>query len=636
MDLLLREVTGRVRGVPSYRDTALSGDSFTLGSAPDQQIQLLGVGVQPVHAVLRPSAGGLSVQCRRPAMVTVNGAEKRSAALAVGDTLEIAGHTLTLIEAPAGFDLALEYVPNPNVDKSAYEAAFVTDLDQTWLSRRGPAWTLLAVVLLVTLVVPLAYVLLAGQGGAAAPAGRPAAAAPAMPGVEQLAHTVRPAAGAPRIAGIDRKSGMPPDLMWLSGPLHPVHQLAVGNDCSACHSTLFQRVKDHDCRVCHDVLADHVTAKRTAALQIPHTRCATCHREHNEPERLIIDSGDVCTSCHADPHQFAQPLEVAAVSGFAKSTHPAFKAHLLTPVVAKAGTGLSFSWRPRIESLPGAREDSNLKFPHDVHLNGVKVRNPNNNEPLHCSDCHQLSADREHFRPIDMETDCGSCHELTFDPTAPDRQLPHGKPREVVFAIEGYYSKKFLNPSPADSMATRRRLPGHRAATERCNDTPAHCAEQRSLQEVVNQFTVRGCVSCHKVTDTGSSDLYSRFLVHPVRLVRDYFPSARFDHVSHLTQKDKTGDEACLTCHPADTSHESADLLMPDIGNCTQCHGDPSVPDVVVLQCIGCHRYHPPTFAGPGGNDMDERLDGHGTDTSTVTEVGPGADAHVALGEPSR
>ncbi len=623
VDLLLREVTGRVRGIPSYRDTELSGDTFSLGSAPDQQIQLLGRGVQPVHGVLRPSGGRASIQCRRPATVTVNGEIKRSATVGPGDVLEVGGHTLTVIESPAGFDLALEIVPDPNVDSSAYEAAFVTDLDQTWLSRRGPSWVLLALVLLVTLAVPLAYVLLAGPGETG-----PAVAPPTAP------HA------APLVAGIDRKSGTPPDLMWISGPLHPVHALAAGNDCSACHSSLFQRVKDGDCRVCHDALSDHVAAPRMASLAIPHTRCATCHREHNEPERLIIPSGVQCTSCHADPHQFAEPMKVAAVSGFGLDTHPAFRAELQSPVVEKAGTGLSFRWRSHVELVAGAREDSNLVFPHDVHLDAVKVRSPNTNEPLHCSDCHRLSADGEHFGPIDMETHCGSCHELTFDPTAPDRQLPHGKPREVAFAIEGYYSTKFLNPSPTDTMPTRRRLPGHHGSTTRCNDSPAKCAEQQAQKEVVNQFTVRGCVTCHTVTDTGSGDLYSRFQVHPVKLVRDYFPTVKFDHVSHLTQKDKTGDEACLSCHPARRSHVSSDLLMPDIDNCTGCHGDPSVPDVVVLECIGCHRYHPQSFASAGdAGTMAERIGPVGPEAPGKridARVVRSEDADTALGESSR
>jgi hypothetical protein len=413
MDVLLREVTGQIRGLRSFRDTVLSGDTVTIGSAPDQQIQLLGAGIKGEHAVARGSGNGLSVQCRRGASVSINGKRVRSGRIGPGDVLDVHGNTLLLIEAPAGFDLALEFVPNPDVDSSAYESAFRTDLEQTWLSRRAPSWVLLILVLAVTLVLPLGYLLLLGGDG-------------------------------------ERGRGSAPDVLWTSGPLHPAHQLAMGDDCGACHTDLFARVQDEDCRFCHEVLQDHVDLTRSTELGLGHSRCASCHREHNEPELLVIEADGQCTDCHADPHAFQQTLAVAAVDGFADGAHPRFKATLVRPVVTKAGTGLSFDWRYHIESVEGGREQSNLVFPHDVHLDAVKVRHPNNSEPMSCGDCHELSEDREHFRPISMEAHCMDCHELTFDVTAPDRHLPHGEPREVAFAIEGYFARKFLDPDSAD------------------------------------------------------------------------------------------------------------------------------------------------------------------------------------------
>ncbi|MEQ8859725.1 MAG: hypothetical protein RIC56_13860 [Pseudomonadales bacterium] len=569
MDLLLREATGQARGQRTFRDTVLSGDAITVGSAPDQQIQILGKSVHGEHAVLRASQGRLSVRCRRGATIAANGKRVRSATIGPGESFEIDGNSLAVIDAPAGFDLALELVPDPDVDASAYEAAFSTDLEQTWLSRRGPAWTLLALVLLIALGAPLIYL---------------------------------------QVGDIDVErsgAGTAPDVLWTTGPLHPAHELAMGNDCTACHTDLFQRVQDEDCRVCHDALPDHVELDRAGELQLSHTRCATCHREHNEPELLVVRTDAQCTDCHADPEDFVRPLRVAAVSGFSAAHHPEFKATLLRPVVTEAGTGLSFAWRDQIESIDGGREQSNLVFPHDVHLDEVKVRNPNDSSAMSCGDCHTLSEDREHFRPIRMENHCASCHELTFDVTAPDRQLPHGEPREVAFAIEGYYARKFIDPGQSDDTSARRRRPDRASTAESCRESPSVCAERRTREEVSNQFSVRGCITCHAVSESEASDIYSRFQVHPVRLVADYFDSARFDHVSHLVQENKTGDAACLTCHRADTSSTSEDLLMPALDNCTQCHGDPSVPEVVTLQCVGCHEFHPPSFSpAPGATNV--------------------------------
>ena len=60
-----------------------------------------------------------------------------------------------------------------------------------------------------------------------------------------------------------------------------------------------------------------------------------------------------------------------------------------------------------------------------------------------------------------MENRCAACHELTFDPGAPDRQLPHGKPREVVLTLQDYFTRKFSDPNAGRSTRERRRLPGH-------------------------------------------------------------------------------------------------------------------------------------------------------------------------------
>jgi hypothetical protein len=106
------------------------------------------------------------------------------------------------------------------------------------------------------------------------------------------------------------------------------------------------------------------------------------------------------------------------------------------------------------------------------------------------------------------------------------------------------------------------------------------------------------------VEDTLSDEIYTRFQVHPVRLVNDYFPTARFDHQSHLTQRGVTGDAACLTCHPADLSSSSHDLLIPDIDNCVACHagGRQRARERVVLNCVNCHDYHPPRLGQWGAS----------------------------------
>ena len=90
-----------------------------------------------------------------------------------------------------------------------------------------------------------------------------------------------------------------------------------------------------------------------------------------------------------------------------------------------------------------------------------------------------------------------------------------------------------------------------------------------------------------------NSEIYARYQVHPVRLATDYFSAGRFDHLAHQVMKGKTGDAACVTCHSADRSSQSTDLLIPDIDTCLLCHRDRPTPEHVTTRCIDCHSYHP-------------------------------------------
>ncbi|NJN52110.1 MAG: cytochrome c3 family protein [Gammaproteobacteria bacterium] len=547
MDILLREIRNRPDGRAEYIDTEISGEVFSIGSAPDCALQLLGEGLGARHADIRSGR----LECIGKHRVVRNGEAVAKAKLAVGDTLEFGGHRLTLIEAPAGFDLALELIRDDEVDASAYEAAFQTDLEQTWLGKRRPAWILLLVVVALAFAVPFGL----------------------------------------RFGEVDVPVAALTDLTWSSGPLLPAHQLAIGDECSTCHVKAFESVRDDTCQTCHDALADHFHA----SLDVPGavSRCAACHREHNEPGSLVVTADSLCTDCHREALPASGAGVVDVVTGFDEGSHPSFDAHLLKSVARVAGTGFFYDWKFEVTPVAGAQEASNLKFPHDVHLDAEKVQSTSTSQALVCRDCHTLSADQEHFQPITMEQHCRSCHDLRFDDTDPERELPHGEPLEAILAIEGHFLKKYSDPDAYRAERAKRRLPDREVVDERCTGAPYVCATRKTLAESINQFTVRGCVTCHAVEDNGNQDVYSRFQVLPIRLAADYFPGARFDHFSHMTQKDARGDAACMTCHQADRATTSAELLIPDIDNCVQCHADTQSSDRVVLGCIDCHTYHP-------------------------------------------
>lgn len=225
---------------------------------------------------------------------------------------------------------------------------------------------------------------------------------------------------------------------------------------------------------------------------------------------------------------------------------------------------------------------------------------------LGCVDCHTLAPDGEHFVPITMARSCASCHPLSFDPNAPTRQLPHGKPLEAMYVIEDYFARKFSDPTlPVVRTTQARRLPDREKdaalPVDTCSGPSYLCAQRRAAAEIENQFAGRGCVSCHTVSDSHAKDIHDRFQVMPIRLTRDYFSQARFSHKAHAIQKDLTGDAACLSCHDARLSKLSSDVMIPDIKKCLECHGDRNVPGRVTTQCVSCHIYHPVAIMAGNG-----------------------------------
>ena len=552
MLVLIRETSLNASAAP-FHDHELEVKEISFGSAPDSALQILGHGVGRRHGSLTASGAGLRLTCARGHSVMLAGKPVNRATLAPGDSLELAGTTLTVLVPPAGFAAALAVTRAREVAAGDFEAAYRTGLEQTWLSRRKPAWLLALLVLVLGLLLPWLV----------------------------------PRDSVPRWAS---------DAIWSPGPLHAAHALTVGADCNACHTVPFQRVQDATCLTCHRAVADHAPAPLASHVGLDTTRCATCHKEHNEPPHLTVTADALCTDCHAAPQWPNNRL--AAVSGFALTDHPAFSASLLVSEQQPMGTGFGYTWQTQSSLLPDAVESSNLKFPHDVHLDPARVQDMGSGAALSCGACHELLADNEHFAPITMERHCRDCHDLKFDRRAPDRELPHGNPAEALLVMEGHFMRLFADPDAAEPTQSRRRLPDRSSDSQRC-DGPAYlCARESTAREAETQFTRRGCVTCHEVVVHDTRDLLARYQVVPVRLTRDFFTAARFDHMVHLTRGDQTTEALCLSCHEATASSSSSDVLMPDIQTCVACHGDHRSRDLVPLHCIDCHQFHPHGISG--------------------------------------
>jgi predicted CXXCH cytochrome family protein len=575
VEVQLRQQRQGPDGIAEYADAEISAAEITIGSAPDQQVQLLGRSVASRHAVIRLAGRTVELTTRGGARVRINGRASGSARLSPGDVIEIERHRISVTTPAPGFDLALTVEPDTAVKKSELEKAFRTELTQTWISKRQTAWALVILTPLLIFVIPLLATTMNRQD-------RPAPA------------------------------WLIDDAFWTAGPLIPAHAEAAGRRCEACHKAFFVTVQDQECRKCHENVVDHVSPAHLAETRLgPPARCGECHEEHNAQNgSLVLRSDTFCVKCHARSEQLFGTVHLAAVSGFSDAEHPAFTATVLNPSVLRGADLANLSdsgafvtpagaetlvWKPQRVPVAGGLETSNLKFSHAQHLGGrVPPRRPGT-KTLECVDCHVLGSDGAHFAPITMETTCagGGCHDLAFDKQAPDRQLPHGKPRDAILLIQDYFAHKIVEPAPEEHGPPRRVLPDSTPTTQPCQGevgvTRARCLAER---EVVTQFTVQGCVTCHQVKDIPRAPLQERFTVRPVRLVSDYLPGVHFSHRTHAVQKNLTGQAACLSCHAAERSEETSHLMIPDKGKCLECHAEGVARDRVELECVSCHAYH--------------------------------------------
>ena len=371
------------------------------------------------------------------------------------------------------------------------------------------------------------------------------------------------------------------EAIWTTGPLHNVHR-SIGDDCSACHETPFEPVTDAACLSCHESTPHHFDPLTFQAADSMLGRCAECHIEHVEPSHLILRDDQGCTDCHADIDNTAGARsQLRAVSSWSAG-HPEFK-------VSIPRLELSGDWSSERISIdsPLANSSSNLIFPHSVHMNPDGIEGPEGPEQLNCGSCHQPDEGEIGMQPVSMEQHCSSCHLLTFDPDHPDRELPHGEPDELLLMMEEFYARKTL--IGATLAAGRPAFDAERPGRSNQLDEAARAealrlAKALAVQTAGDIFERTTCAICHDVTrrDDGMTPAWD---VVPVYINQHWMPLSRFDHGAHAR-------ETCESCHAAETSLVSSDILMPDIASCQTCHGDEHTENQLVSVCLDCHSFH--------------------------------------------
>lgn len=390
-----------------------------------------------------------------------------------------------------------------------------------------------------------------------------------------------------------KSSYMHLDLPWSPGQLASGHK-QWNNDCKVCHTEPFGRVKDSDCKVCHDQMGDHVSPGVVKIEALHEVRCATCHRDHQGEfglaEQNLHYSGQNCADCHADIKKSFPKTKTMNVTDFS-TDHPEFRLQMNSeadPVVLT---------RVRQDAKRLLTQETNLKFPHSLHLSKKGIRSANGETvKMECKDCHTPNPDGTTFKPITMKDNCQSCHALKFEPAASNREVPHGSVTEVLNTLREFYSYIGANRVQIDKRpefgAINLLRPGKSEPTARFVASPVD-ARTMAVRAATELFEKTSCYECHQVTKvpgpgmpgTPGADM-PQYKIAPIAKLHQWLPKAQFSHARHTSAQ-------CSECHDAAQSKEATDVMIPTIAICRDCHsGKEPENNKVVSDCGLCHGYH--------------------------------------------
>jgi len=527
------------------------GDVLRIGRASDQDIRIDEINLPLSIGEITEAGGQLVLTAKAPKVIRLNGGEVRQQALKAGDQIVISGTEIVIESAtPIGGRMSVSNTA-PRSKKSAAATPILAAV-APGPSKRRLSWAAIIAIAYLGWISPWSTTSFT---------------------TEETSSSDPPSA----VSMVQVTS----EEVWSTGPLHNVHR-SIGDDCTACHETPFEPVTDQACLSCHESTPHHFDPLTFHVADSMLGRCAECHVEHVEPSHLILRDDQGCTDCHADIDDTAgAPTQLRAVSNWS-TRHPEFK--VTVPRLEQSGR-----WSTERISIdsPLAKSSSNLIFPHSVHMDPGGIEGPEGPEQLNCASCHQPDEGEIGMVPVSMEQHCSSCHLLTFDPDHPDRELPHGEPDELLLMMEEFYARRTLIGATlaAGRPAFDAERPGRTGQLDEAARAEALAlARDLASQAAEDIFERTTCAICHDVTrreDTATAS----WEVLPVHINQHWMPLSRFDHGAHAS-------ESCESCHAAETSLVSSDILMPDIASCQTCHGDEHTDDRLVSVCLDCHSFH--------------------------------------------
>ncbi|MEQ1518681.1 MAG: cytochrome c3 family protein, partial [Usitatibacteraceae bacterium] len=553
MKTKLITISRNKKGQPVSTEVTVVAETLRIGRGAECKLHLPDPRIALLHAEIFCGVDSVPYYIEtRGGEITVDGTLERASTLKPGQKLLVGPFELIVLPNAPGTDLTLsvELIDPLKDDVKEVQSHVKAGMRSTWLSKRLFSWVGGVAVLLAFLAWPVLSALERGN----------------------TKQEVKPALAA--------------DASWDVGPLSSAHA-SFGSNCSACHQQPFVQVTNKACEDCHKQIGWHFAldtkpAKALHTAVFGDTRCVSCHRDHKGPNGLVRTDSPLCTDCHHDLKARHPQTGIVNVADFVKE-HPAFKPSMLLPGKTGAASIVRIPQEDKVRFV----EASGLKFPHDVHLNPKGLRGQNGKVVMECKNCHVPDETGTRFKPTTMGEHCQSCHSLEFEPKSTNRQVPHGKVADVIETVKEYYAQAALTDAPIDVVLENDiKRPG-----ERVSETRRLAALQwaSSKSEKISQelFEVRVCFECHQIKrGEATAEPAMRWEIAPIAITQHWLPKSRFPHSRHDTYK-------CASCHDVAKSKKSADINIPDIKNCRECHGGNIVgKDKAPGTCETCHGFH--------------------------------------------
>ncbi|MBM85933.1 MAG: hypothetical protein CMM47_07920 [Rhodospirillaceae bacterium] len=548
MELRIAFLTRRAKGGVSTKEEAVSADLIRVGRGTENEVYLPDPRVHLHMAVLRSTPDGLFMEAIGTGPLRLNGNVVRNARVAVGDTIGVGPYDICVVDPPEDKDVAItvELTQPMGDDVKELKERSRTSLATAGMSKRAWAWLLFLVVAIGFIGLPIGTRFMHSDDNTGGPL--------------SVAH----------------KEQISFDIAWKSGEMMDAHKF-FADDCAACHVKPFEMTTNQACAVCHADEPHHADPVKFPRADLVQARCADCHKDHQGPTPLKIENQTLCADCHRDLKSGSPSTTLENASDFG-SDHPEFKPTVSTDPSKNVWTRISLADNPK--------EVSDLKFPHKTHLDPKRMRRPDGKSAtLECASCHVEEPGGGLMVKIDMETHCSDCHRLTFDKLAPDRVVSHGKPKQVVLELREYYAARALEGGVPEKTAPAvvRRRPGTKL-TEPQRKEALGWAKEKWDWAARYIFSASQCGSCHMLIKDGPIEDWT---VKPVRVTARWQPLSFFSHDSHHEMN-------CVDCHEASTSVSSADVLLPKIDSCRDCHSGGNSTSMVPSTCIMCHEFHTP------------------------------------------